>query len=280
MQYIFTHLNVANGFELLRALKPHYYVGDCNSWWWPSFLSVKIQNGIEINGALKHEPNLSLCFAAILGQNTKYQNAALALRNLYNFFYTKIIHTGDIASHLTTVESAFQHYTFPHLAYIAQSQYHNHILEILCNSSMQTIMPLIKNAGFYTQKSQRIITFAMNLLKDFKNFENFSTEVTKEWLLNQKGIGNETASSILNYALKREEIVVDAYTQRLLSYLGFEYEYYEDMQYFLTTNLEKAKQLYDFDISLAQIMARLHGKSVECGKTHRLKKSLTFYKNL
>ena len=52
------------------------------------------------------------------------------------------------------------------------------------------------------------------------------------------------------------------------------------MQYFLTTNLEKAKQLYDFDISLAQIMARLHGKIVECGKTHRLKKSLTFYKNL
>ncbi|MDD7296902.1 MAG: hypothetical protein PUG77_06405 [Helicobacter bilis] len=95
--------------------------------------------------------------------------------------------------------------------------------------------------------------------------------VTKEWLLSQKGIGLESASSILNYALKREEMVVDSYTQRLLGHCGLLFDDYHSMQDFLTRNLYRASEIYG-DMPLAQIMARFHGKIVECSKQYKLAK--------
>ena len=148
----------------------------------------------------------------------------------------------------------------------------NKILEILSNENLHLISEIIRKAGFYNQKALRIQMICRNILKDFGNFETFYDEVSKEWLLSQKGIGNESASSILNYALRREEMVVDSYTHRLLCYIGYEFENYEDMQTFLCNNLERAADLYDFEIPLSQIMARLHGKIVEFSKIAKLKR--------
>ena len=43
----------------------------------------------------------------------------------------------------------------------------------------------------------------------------------REELLGVKGIGPETADSILLYAYHKKEFVVDAYTKRIFSYLNF-----------------------------------------------------------
>ncbi|STQ85291.1 hypothetical protein [Helicobacter muridarum] len=259
---------ISNGYELLSFLKAHYCVGDSASWWWPSFQSKKIKDGIEICGGLySSAPNLSFCLASILGQNTRYSNAWTSLINLYSYFFDML---DSMYSFNRSDVLAFHNYEYPNLAFISSSKWHDCLLNIICNMNLYTMARLISSSGFYNQKSHRIILLSRNILYDFGGFDRFAREVDRTWLLEQKGIGNESASSILNYALKRDEIVVDKYTQKLLASLGHEYIKYEDMQAFLRENLDNARNLYDFDISLAQIMARLHGKIVEHCKRHKI----------
>ncbi len=44
-----------------------------------------------------------------------------------------------------------------------------------------------------------------NIQTSFSNFEQFQEEVTRTWLLEQKGIGEETADAILCYACKKKK---------------------------------------------------------------------------
>lgn len=265
LPYFLQHVDINDGFDLLVILRKHYNIGDKQSWWWPSFLSLRVENGVEINGAEQIQADLSLCFAAILGQNTKYKYAATSLSNLYMFFYDNLIKKQNDDIKLYNI------YANPKLTQISQPNYQDSILKLLSNLLPQDIIPFIRISGFYQQKSMRLIALAQNIIKDFETFHNFSLHVTKDWLLSQKGIGLESASSILNYALKREEMVVDSYTQRLLGHCGLLFDDYYSIQDFLTQNLYKASDLYD-GMPLAQIMARLHGKIVECSKEYKLAK--------
>ena len=124
---------------------------------------------------------------------------------------------------------------------------------------------IIKPAGFYNQKSKRLITLSRHILRDFGDFENFKENVDREWLLSQKGIGFETADSILCYACGRECMVVDAYTKRLLKKHGFEFESYDEMKEWCERGVEenwhKLASLYENDLNLCY--SRFHGKIVE-----------------
>jgi len=110
-----------------------------------------------------------------------------------------------------------------------------------------------------------------SILDDFGTFEAFQVKVTREWLLAQKGIGMESADSILCYGCRREVFVVDSYTQRLLDALGYSFEGYmqiqEWMQEGIEENLEKVQDIYKYEIELHEIYARFHGKIVEYAKT-------------
>lgn len=265
LPHFLNNVEINDGFDLLMILRKHYYVGDRQSWWWPSFFSLRVENGIETEGAKQIQADLSLCFAAILGQNTKYINAANALHNLYNFFYSTI--KQDLSDNI----SLYMQYPNPQLTLIAQPKYQDLVLKNLASQTPKDIIPFIKTAGFYQQKAVRIITLSQNIIRDFGTFSQFALNVTQKWLLEQKGIGQESASSILNYALKREEMVIDNYTQRLLGHCGIFFEDYDSIQKFMTTNLHKAQKLYN-SMPLSQIMARLHGKIVECNKQYRLSK--------
>lgn len=267
MQDILKDITLTNGYDLFKILKTHFYVGDENSWWWPSLRSLEVKNGIELKGARDCKtPSLEHCIASFLGQNTKYENAHSAQLALYEYFYKIIAHdtsTPDMAQ--------FSQCQYPHLAYISQEVFADRILEILIDTPLDVLAQCIHKAGFHNQKAQRISLFARNLIVDFRDFATFGAQVEKEWLLSQKGIGQESASSILNYALKREEMVVDSYTQRLLGLLGFEFYDYEELQSFVASGMERAIESYDFDISLAQVFARFHGKIVEFSKANKLK---------
>ncbi|MBN1923140.1 MAG: endonuclease III domain-containing protein [Nanoarchaeota archaeon] len=80
-----------------------------------------------------------------------------------------------------------------------------------CN--IRTLKKLITPAGYYNQKA--------GYLKNFTEFfiKKIGTP-TREELLNIKGVGKETADSILLYAYKVPTFVVDAYTKRMLESLG------------------------------------------------------------
>lgn len=132
--------------------------------------------------------------------------------------------------------------------------------------------------GLQRQKSSYIIGVSKAILGDFDTFSNFKQNVDFEWLFAQKGIGRESAYSILNYACGREVMVVDKYTYKLLCMLGREIEDYEELRGFceqgIYDNLKAVYELYPKDMSIAQIFARFHGKIVEFGKRKSDVKSL------
>ncbi len=143
-------------------------------------------------------------------------------------------------------------------------------LEALRDVDLEQIIRCIKPSGFYNTKAQRLQSLCENIIKDFGSFEIFQANVTREWLLAQKGIGMESADSILCYGCKREIFVVDSYTKRLLEAFGYIFDDYtqlqEWMQEGIKENLQTAKELYSDDLDVATIYARFHGKIVEYAK--------------
>jgi endonuclease-3 related protein len=78
---------------------------------------------------------------------------------------------------------------------------------------------LIRPAGYFNIKAKRLKNFLDWFFENYsgklKNLENVPTAELREQLLSVKGIGPETADSILLYALNRPVFVVDAYTARI-----------------------------------------------------------------
>lgn len=130
---------------------------------------------------------------------------------------------------------------------------------------INTIKEAIKSSGFYNQKSVRLYNLAKNIKAEFESFENFKNSVNREWLLNQKGIGFESADSILCYACLREAFVVDSYSNRLVKSYGYEFESYSELQEWfedgIKSNWSQLSSLYEDNLNLCY--ARYHGKIVE-----------------
>jgi endonuclease-3 related protein len=145
-------------------------------------------------------------------------------------------------------------------------------LEALAQTPSQKIAEYIKPSGFYNTKAQRLKQLAENILADFGDFKTFQESVDREWLLEQKGIGMESADSILCYACHRRVMVVDSYTARLLSALGYTFNDYMQIQAWMhegiEENLQKVYQLYGYEIPLTVLYARFHGKIVEFAKAY------------
>lgn len=140
-------------------------------------------------------------------------------------------------------------------------------LEKLSQTNEDRLSLLIKPSGFQNQKSARLIKLSTNIIKDFTDFKKFQDKVSRDWLLSQTGIGNESADAILCYACAQEEMVVDKYTQKLVSSFGYDFKTYEDLKLWLecgiNENFDKILQLYNYNISLNEVYCRFHGKIVE-----------------
>ncbi|MBL0702361.1 MAG: 3-methyladenine DNA glycosylase [Sulfurospirillum sp.] len=137
---------------------------------------------------------------------------------------------------------------------------------------------LIKPSGFYNQKSKNLKKLCQNIVENFENFENFSLHVNKDWLMDQKGIGQESCDSILCYACFREVMVVDNYTNRLVKKFGYEFENYNELQEWLVDGIQsnhaKIDKLYNKKMPFQTIYARFHGKIVEFCKDNKIKKDI------
>lgn len=103
-------------------------------------------------------------------------------------------------------------------------------IESLCAIDIDKLESLIQPSGLFKSKAKYLKRLACALKEEFGGFEHFCAEVDRAWLLSQKGVGPETADSILCYACKREAMVVDAYTARLLYAFGYNFESYDDLQ--------------------------------------------------
>lgn len=145
-------------------------------------------------------------------------------------------------------------------------------LEGILKAEQWRLASAIVPSGFYNQKAKRLKQLCQNIAEDFSDMESFKAEVTREWLLRQSGIGMESADSILCYMAKRDVMVVDSYTSRLLERLGYTFEGYEAMQEWLEEGiLANETQLYErypniTDLNTAYSL--FHGLIVEYCKRH------------
>lgn len=98
------------------------------------------------------------------------------------------------------------------------------LLELPTKELAQLIYP----AGYYNVKAVRIKHFLEFLAHevdcDMSNLQEYELLDLRRRLLKVKGIGPETADSILLYALNLPTFVVDAYTLRLAQRHGLAYE--------------------------------------------------------
>ena len=115
-------------------------------------------------------------------------------------------------------------------------------LETLNALETQQIATLIKPSGFYNQKAKRLKGFVSALLSEFGDMSEFKARVSRQWLLNVKGLGFESADSILNYLCQREILVVDSYTNRLAIALGYEFESYDELREFFQSGIESEQK--------------------------------------
>jgi endonuclease-3 related protein len=105
--------------------------------------------------------------------------------------------------------------------------------EKLHNIQSTELAELIKPAGYFNIKAKRLKNFLTWLFENYDgrltNLQGVDTNRLRTELLAVKGIGPETADSILLYAFDRDVFVVDAYTARIavrhgLSEPGASYE--------------------------------------------------------
>ncbi len=142
-------------------------------------------------------------------------------------------------------------------------------LEKIVTTPILTLQELIRPSGFYKAKSKNIQQLSKNILEDFETFEQFQESTSRDWLLAQKGVGQESADAILNYACYKEAFVVDSYTARLLEAFGYEFTSYEELQEWIVESFyEGYKEVYP-NLNRAQAYARAHGMVVEYCKVNK-----------
>lgn len=94
--------------------------------------------------------------------------------------------------------------------------------------SEDELAELIRPAGYFRIKAKRLKNFLFFLNNEcglnFNVLKKHSIDVLREKLLEVKGIGPETADSIILYALNKPSFVVDAYTRRIFNRHGLVHE--------------------------------------------------------
>jgi endonuclease-3 related protein len=123
--------------------------------------------------------------------------------------------------------------------------------EGLNDLGVSQLAELIRPAGYYNIKARRLKSFVNWLFKNYNgklaNIESLDTIQLRAELLAIKGIGRETADSILLYALGRAVFVVDAYTARIALRHGLIQPDadYEQLRELFQSNLPDDVQLFN-----------------------------------
>ncbi|HHD74532.1 MAG TPA: 3-methyladenine DNA glycosylase [Nitratifractor sp.] len=147
-------------------------------------------------------------------------------------------------------------------------------LDALANSDIEVLQELIRPSGFYKAKSKNILQLSKNIVESCGTFEAFQELVIREWLLEQRGIGPESADAILNYACYKEAFVVDSYTNRLLFAFGYSFESYDALQEWIVEDFYSGYEELFPNLSRAQAYARAHGMVVEYCKVNKRGKEI------
>lgn len=132
-------------------------------------------------------------------------------------------------------------------------------------ATKEAVARLIKPSGYYNQKAERLQLFAQHICDnyggDVKRLLQKDVGELRSELLELKGIGPETADSIILYAANRPVFVVDAYTRRIFSRIGIcsSEAGYDELQHLLVKGLPESMRA-------AAVFNQYHALLVELGK--------------
>jgi endonuclease-3 related protein len=117
--------------------------------------------------------------------------------------------------------------------------------------SLPEIAALIYPCGYYNVKARRLMALVNWLDEscndDIYNLSNSDTGRLRSQLLSVYGIGEETADSIILYAVKKPVFVIDAYTRRIINRAGLAHgnNSYGDYQSLFMENLPVDVRLFN-----------------------------------
>lgn len=134
----------------------------------------------------------------------------------------------------------------------------------LCDLNRQELEALIRPSGFFRQKAERLQLFCqylhVNHQGSLEKLLSQPLETARPELLQLKGVGPETADSILLYAGGQPSFVVDAYTGRLFGRIGMlnGTEKYEQIRALFMDRLPSQSDLYNEYHALIVIHCKEH----------------------
>jgi endonuclease III related protein len=202
--------------------------------WWPVSRGRNVfprYYKLEYSGKSAKE-KFEICIGAILTQNTAWKNVEKAITNL------------NRAKTLTPAK--------------------------ICALSRGRLAVLIRPSGYYNQKAERLKGFARYVSRNYggsvkKLFDKPPGTLRKE-LLSLKGVGPETADSMILYAADKPSFVVDAYTLRIGQRLGWfgQGTAYDAARKYISSRLTRSLKVYN----------EFHALTVAFGKDFCRKKPL------
>lgn len=131
----------------------------------------------------------------------------------------------------------------------------------------------IRPAGYFNVKARRLRAFTSMLERDFggslRRLFALDTKALRRALLDVKGIGPETADSILLYAAQRPVFVVDAYTRRFLvrhGWLETKATYEQTARLFHDRLPEEARLFNEYHALVVELGKRYCRARPRCGE--------------
>lgn len=221
--------------------------------WWPTTPSSEtIPKYTNSNRKLKEDEMLEICIGAILTQNTSWQNVEKALININKEYKLS----------------------------------NQSLIDYLYELNIEKLKQLIQPAGFFNQKSKYIKNLIDHIITEYKGsvklFFKQSKEDLRNELLSLKGIGKETADSIILYSANKPMFVIDMYTKRLFSRLGYlaQNKSYDEWQNFFNQNLnEDLKKFNEYHALIVEHNKRFCKSKPECQYCFLQKECEFFAKN-
>jgi endonuclease-3 related protein len=189
---------------------------------------------------------------AILTQNTAWSNVEKAIANL---------RTASPSPRHARAED-------PQLVYSTQGMLNPEaILAVSTDDLAQRIRP----AGYFNVKARRLLSFCAWYLEHggYHGLARWDTSALRQALLKVNGIGPETADDILLYAFRRPVFVIDAYTRRLFSRLGFAAgdEDYETLRALFEAHLPSDAPLFsEYHALIVRHAKHICRKQPRCGE--------------
>jgi endonuclease-3 related protein len=134
--------------------------------------------------------------------------------------------------------------------------------EAVLNAGLAELAELIRPAGFFSRKAlylKAVTEWFKSYGFDVETIQHEPLAKLRAELLSTKGVGQETADSILLYAFGFTTFVVDAYTMRLCGRYPLEAgKAYEEIKAYFEGNIERSSNVYNNFHALIVINGKEH----------------------